>query len=403
MKLVKLLSLFVLLACQIYSSTKFIVVGDFHYYSPSPNFKESILYEITLAAIEEKIDFVFFVGDLVLMDYPEDSNIDSLLSDWKFVLDTLYENGIKVYACRGNFEASSQKTWEKLFSGNYALPDNGPVEEKFYTYSFEYDDLLFLSLDQYTEYHKINQEWLEEQLENNNKPFVFAASHEPAFKVYRNGLAAFPDERNSFWKSFSDNKGKIYFCGHDHFYDHSVMLDEDSIASNDVHHIVVGTGGGGFYPESDYDGDNGYWMPTKIYHENSFGYLLVEVDKDYLRTMWKHRVDKFDFIDGGDDYNYLVTSTDSKYNLVSEYFLNQNYPNPFNPSTKIKYSIPKQSFITLKIYNMLGKEIETLVNEEKPVGNYEIKFNAASLSSGVYFYRLQAGNFVGTKKMIRLR
>jgi predicted phosphodiesterase len=395
MKLVKLLSLFVLLACQIYSSTKFIVVGDFHYYSPSPNFKESILYEITLAAIEEKIDFVFFVGDLVLMDYPEDSNIDSLLSDWKFVLDTLYENGIKVYACRGNFEASSQKTWEKLFSGNYALPDNGPVGEKFYTY--------FLSLDQYTEYHKINQEWLEEQLENNNKPFVFAASHEPAFKVYRNGLAAFPDERNSFWKSFSDNKGKIYFCGHDHFYDHSVMLDEDSIASNDVHHIVVGTGGGGFYPESDYDGDNGYWMPTKIYHENSFGYLLVEVDKDYLRTMWKHRVDKFDFIDGGDDYNYLVTSTDSKYNLVSEYFLNQNYPNPFNPSTKIKYSIPKQSFITLKIYNMLGKEIETLVNEEKPVGNYEIKFNAASLSSGVYFYRLQAGNFVGTKKMIRLR
>ena len=85
------------------------------------------------------------------------------------------------------------------------------------------------------------------------------------------------------------------------------------------------------------------------------------------------------------------------------YNLSQNYPNPFNPTTTIKYSIPKQSLVTLKIYDILGRQITTLVNEEKPAGNYKIKYDASSLASGVYFYRLQAGNFVQTKKMILLR
>jgi predicted phosphodiesterase len=403
MKVIKLLSLFTLLACQISGSTKFIVVGDFHYYSPSPQFKESILYEITLAAIEEKVDFVFFVGDLVLTDYPEDSNVDSLLADWKFVLDTLYAHGIRVYACRGNFEAYGQKTWNILFSGKYALPDNGPEEEKFYTYSFEYDDFLFLSLDQYVEYHKINQGWLEEQLENNNKPIVFAASHEPAFKIYRSGLSAFPDERNKFWESFSMYNGKIYFCGHDHFYDHSVMLDGDNIPSNDAHQIDVGTGGGGFYPESDYDGDNGNWQPTRIYHENSFGYVLVEVDENNLRTIWKHRTEQFNFKDGGDDYNYVITSVNSKNVFPGKYALSQNFPNPFNPSTKIQYSIPQSANVVINVFDILGKEIETLVNEEKPAGTYEVEFNAANLPSGVYFYSLKTGSYVKTKKMLLLK
>ncbi len=83
--------------------------------------------------------------------------------------------------------------------------------------------------------------------------------------------------------------------------------------------------------------------------------------------------------------------------------LSQNYPNPFNPSTKIKYSIPQSADVTLKIFNTLGEEIETLVSEEKPVGTYELNWNAANLPSGVYFYRLQAGDFVQTRKMILLK
>jgi hypothetical protein len=95
-------------------------------------------------------------------------------------------------------------------------------------------------------------------------------------------------------------------------------------------------------------------------------------------------------------------------NLPDGFILSQNYPNPFNPSTTINYSIPAFSFVTLKIYDVLGNEITTLVNEEKSQGMYEVLFsisseNSYNLPSGIYFYRLQAGSFVETKKMILLK
>jgi hypothetical protein len=83
--------------------------------------------------------------------------------------------------------------------------------------------------------------------------------------------------------------------------------------------------------------------------------------------------------------------------------LYQNYPNPFNPSTKISWQSSVSSWQTLKVYDVLGNEIATLVDEYKPAGNYEVDFNAIALSSGVYFYKLQAGSFAETKKMILLR
>ncbi|MBS1517337.1 MAG: T9SS type A sorting domain-containing protein [Bacteroidetes bacterium] len=90
--------------------------------------------------------------------------------------------------------------------------------------------------------------------------------------------------------------------------------------------------------------------------------------------------------------------------LPSEYKLEQNYPNPFNPSTKINYSIPVSSKVTLKIYNTLGNEVSTLVNEFKSAGNYSAEFTAGSLlNSGVYFYTLTAGDFVSAKKFILLK
>ncbi len=85
------------------------------------------------------------------------------------------------------------------------------------------------------------------------------------------------------------------------------------------------------------------------------------------------------------------------------YQLCQNYPNPFNPSTKIKYSVPQTSQIQIKVFDVLGNEIETLVDEEKPSGTYELTWNAATLPSGIYFYRIQAGSFIDTKKMILLK
>ena len=85
------------------------------------------------------------------------------------------------------------------------------------------------------------------------------------------------------------------------------------------------------------------------------------------------------------------------------YIILQNYPNPFNPSTTIKYQIPRQSFVTIRIYDVLGNEIATLVNEEKSIGSYEVEFDATNLPSGIYFYRIHAGSFIETKKMILLK
>lgn len=86
-----------------------------------------------------------------------------------------------------------------------------------------------------------------------------------------------------------------------------------------------------------------------------------------------------------------------------EYKLSQNYPNPFNPTTKITYQIPNTGFVTLKVYDILGRELVTLINEEKPAGNYEVTFNGQDLPSGIYFYKLQAGDYSSAKKMILMK
>ena len=106
-------------------------------------------------------------------------------------------------------------------------------------------------------------------------------------------------------------------------------------------------------------------------------------------------------------YKNISSSTniidDLSISSLANWKLSQNYPNPFNPITEIQYLIPEISFVTLKVYDVLGNEIATLVNEEKVTGNYEISFNASNLPSGVYLYKLQAGSFVQTKKMILLK
>jgi hypothetical protein len=97
-----------------------------------------------------------------------------------------------------------------------------------------------------------------------------------------------------------------------------------------------------------------------------------------------------------------VTGVDEELQPLT-YKLDQNFPNPFNPSTKIKYSVPQPSNVTIKVFDILGREIETLVNEEKPIGTYELTWNAANLPSGVYFYQLKAGNYKAVKKMILMK
>jgi hypothetical protein len=98
-----------------------------------------------------------------------------------------------------------------------------------------------------------------------------------------------------------------------------------------------------------------------------------------------------------------LVDVESEPGIISEFRLEQNYPNPFNPSTKIKFRISDFGFVSLKIFDVLGNEVATLVSEMKQAGDYEVEFTSNDLSSGIYFYQLIAGSLTDTKKMILLR
>lgn len=103
------------------------------------------------------------------------------------------------------------------------------------------------------------------------------------------------------------------------------------------------------------------------------------------------------------DVNNITSVNNSDLEIPASFELRQNFPNPFNPSTSIEYRVSSISNVSLKVYDVLGKEVATLVNEEQSAGSYEVDFNASGLSSGMYFYKLQTDNFVETKKMLLLK
>ena len=107
--------------------------------------------------------------------------------------------------------------------------------------------------------------------------------------------------------------------------------------------------------------------------------------------------------DGGENWSTLVSIDNQEYNIPNEFTLLQNYPNPFNPVTTIEYSLPKASEVLVTVYNVLGEEVTRLVENTQLAGHHRVIWNASKVASGIYFYRLQAGEFVQTRKMIYLK
>ena len=118
-------------------------------------------------------------------------------------------------------------------------------------------------------------------------------------------------------------------------------------------------------------------------------------DNEITANKYFYRLKQVDF-DGTFEYSNII---EIDINSVSEFTLNQNYPNPFNPSTKISFTIPQTANVKLSIYNAIGEKIAELMNEVKSAGTYDVDFNASELSSGIYLYRLEAGEFIQTRKM----
>ncbi len=154
---------------------------------------------------------------------------------------------------------------------------------------------------------------------------------------------------------------------------------------------------------NEYSGNSGIWSQVFIdlsaYTDSSIriGFrILDEVNYSGTSSGW--------YIDDIRFEGIIITEIEEDKNTMpNEYALSQNYPNPFNPNTKIKYSIPEMGSVALKVFDVLGNEVATLISEEKPAGSYEVEFNGLELSSGIYFYKLQSGSFVETKKMILLK
>ena len=123
-------------------------------------------------------------------------------------------------------------------------------------------------------------------------------------------------------------------------------------------------------------------------------------DKNLSTGKYKYRLKQIDF---NGNFEYFELAEEVNIGIPDKFYLSQNYPNPFNPVTNLEFGIPKPGFVSLKIYDVLGREMVTLVNEAKEPGYYKIKFNAADLASGVYFYRMTAGDFVAVKKFVVMK
>ncbi len=148
---------------------------------------------------------------------------------------------------------------------------------------------------------------------------------------------------------------------------------------------------------------NGTWL--KVGNVSGNGTISTPVsysftDRNLATGNYSFRLKQIDF---NGNFEYFNLSNEVIIGIPSKFELSQNYPNPFNPSTKISFALPTDGKVSLKIYDMTGKEVMTLVNEVKTAGYYSVSFNASSLSSGVYFYSLSADNFNATKKMMLIK
>jgi len=137
-----------------------------------------------------------------------------------------------------------------------------------------------------------------------------------------------------------------------------------------------------------------------VYPFNDWSVVAIEVDKN--NNIWLGTANNGLYFFDGNDFRYITAITEET-SFPLEYNLAQNYPNPFNPTTNIRFRIAEFGFVSLKVYDVLGSEVATLVNDEKPAGSYEVEFSATGLPSGIYFYKLQTESFIETKKMILLK
>lgn len=394
---INLFLIFLLFSHLAKSQTKwrFAVIGDTHVGS-SDTVAEMIPYMES-----DSIDCVLICGDIVEGGLAcTGVQLQAQLNDWKTIFSPLYQKGIGVYPIRGNHENDAKNdinAWNTVFSGNDALPQNGPSGENNLSYSFHHNNALFIGLDNYVNIHQVNQTWLDQKLDTNTYPHVFVFGHEAAFKVFHaDCLDDSVNQRNTFWSSLSNAGVKAYFCGHDHFVDIARIDDGDGNQDNDVYQYLVGTGGGWLMDQySNYNGMNSPYVPSRVFHDMNFGYTLVEVSGEsksdcdvsivWKKRTWNSQKSVYEYVDAH-VINYSVCSSTSIIENGKTGF--DIYPNPANDFIEVNGCKG-----LIKIFNTTG----SLVWSGMVDSNQQI--HVSDFKSGIYF--LSCGSMTKKFNIVR--
>jgi len=291
----------------------FCVTGDSRGDGKKSRINGPVAQKLVAALKAEKPDFVVVNGDLVS---GRSGRLEEQLRAWReLFMAPLLEAGIPVYACRGNHDQSfgddkpprhetSLDVWNRVFSGRFAFPPNGPSKEKNVTYFVRRGPVLLLVMDNYakSQSHRVNTSWMEAVLKyhHGEKPLhVFAAAHEPAFSVgHKDCLASHKRRRDKFLRLFLTAGGRCYLCGHDHFYDHAKVV----LPEGEFHQFICGTAGA---PLRDWKGKYRESRVRGVKHEKCFGYLDVRVRGPRATLAFK----------GWNDQGRLTTRDEFSYTL----------------------------------------------------------------------------------------
>ncbi|HEY5911157.1 MAG TPA: metallophosphoesterase [Verrucomicrobiae bacterium] len=278
---------------------RFIAFGDTRGSGSTDPINTTILTELAAQVVSQQPEFVIVPGDLAY------AGSLANFQAWTNLMATVYQAGIGVYPVLGNHDANDPASFVQVF-GSF-LPDNGPAGEVNRTYAFTCGNVLILGLDTYVNVGRVNQQWIDNALAANTFPHVFAFGHMPAFKAnHADCLDDYPSQRDAFWSSLKQAGARVYFCGHDHFYDHMRVDDGDGDSANDVHQLIVGGGGAPLYTTFAYDGVNSIWSPVGVFHENQYGYTVVEVDGLTVTLTAYHRIGANAYAPAGDSWTYTI-------------------------------------------------------------------------------------------------
>lgn len=309
---------------------RIVIAGDGRadYPSPSPypfkspraededGINKVITREMVQAVLNEKAKTLLWTGDLTNVSEGDAATFERQLLAWREIVKPLYDHDVTVLPARGNHEVvwydpndttytarsipDAKKTWDKVFSGRYALPPNGPPDEKNVSFYYATGSVLCVGLDQYQEgdipaRHAINQGWFDQVLNDHKKPFVFAYGHEPAFMAgkHEDVLGTPParsDTRDAMWESLIRGGARVYFCGHDHFYDHMVVMRDGGETGPEMHQLTAGSAGAPFTKGCVYKSDPGWKLSPTRHIDYAYGYVLVTIEGNRATVSFKGRV-----------------------------------------------------------------------------------------------------------------